>query len=144
MSQALSDPAVAAQVLNKLADANALGDTEQTKLRQKIGLRGLLTLANAAARKNPASYVDDDTLSVGYTRVIQADLPGVIWVAIAADVSLDASWHSQVNTNLSAPQPDGFGYIPNEDGGLDLTMWDIGTETYRRVRLENGNIVTIE
>jgi hypothetical protein len=50
-----------------------------------------LTLDDEEARKDADSYTPGGPL-VGVTRVIQADLIGILWILIAADVTLDASW----------------------------------------------------
>lgn len=56
---------------------------------ERINNTGVTSVANAAARKNAATY---DLISVGVTKVIQADMPGVLWNLVAEDVTLDASW----------------------------------------------------
>lgn len=49
------------------------------------------TEATATVRKTLTTY-DPDGPVVGLTRVIQADLAGILWTLVATDVTLDASW----------------------------------------------------
>ena len=57
----------------------------------------LFTLANAAARKTLATY--SPAPRVGADRVIQSDLPSIVWLLTAADVTLDTSWLPMPITN---------------------------------------------
>jgi len=95
-----------------------------------------ITVANAAARKDPATYTDG--AQVGATRVIQLDLPNLIWDLVAADVTQDSSWIGQPYTVDPSGQivinleiSDVAGTIP-DDGvlgrvGKQLTLGDGNT-----------------
>ncbi len=54
-----------------------------------------ITVADAAARRNPASYPDG--VVVGITEVVQADEPNKTYYPIAADVTLPASWRYKID-----------------------------------------------
>lgn len=59
----------------------------------------LFNVADSTARKTAGTYAPAP--QVGTDRVIQADLPSIIWNLIAADVTLDASWIPLPITNNS-------------------------------------------
>jgi len=51
---------------------------------------GIETMLTSTERRTLSSY--NDGVGVGFTRVIQTDLPGIIWNLVSSDVTLDASW----------------------------------------------------
>ena len=71
------------------------------RVKQAIEAKNeVITVADAAARKNPASYA---SVYVGL-RVVQTDqvvvgYPSIEWSLAATDVTADASWFSRVLTN---------------------------------------------
>lgn len=67
-----------------------------------------LVVADAAARKNAGSY-SAHTAVPGLTKVIQTDMPGILWLLGAADVTADASWYW-------------VPYSTNVDGTIVITM----------------------
>ena len=94
-----------------------------------LGLRDILTVLTAADRKNVGTYTGATSASVGYTRVFQSDLPGILWTLIDTDVTLDASWIGQPYT----VDPDG-------DVIVSMELADItGTVPDRNVLGVSGN-----
>lgn len=51
---------------------------------------GIETMLTSTERRTLSSY--NDGVGVGFTRVIQTDLPGIIWNLVSSDVTLDSSW----------------------------------------------------
>lgn len=98
-----------------------LKSATNTEALGHIGLNfSPVTVADAAARKNPASYPDG--VAVGVTRAIQSDLPGILWNLVAAGVTLDASWIGQPYT----VDPDGDIIVSMELADLSGTVPDAG------------------
>jgi len=112
--------------------AENLNADQKTTILSGIGAspaRAILTIADAAARKNAATYTGANSASVGYTRVFQSDLPGILWTLIDTDVTLDASWIGQPYT----VDPDG-------DVIVSMELADItGTVPDRNVLGVSGN-----
>jgi hypothetical protein len=71
-----------------------------------------LTLDDVAARKDADSYPTNAPPQAGVTRVIQADLTGILWNLVAADVTLDASWI-------------GLPYVADPGGGVINNMLEL-------------------
>jgi len=76
--------------VDNTSDANKPVSTA-TQTAINAGDANFVTVANEAARKNPASYTAAQ-LSVGTTTVIQSDTPDYLYTRIGSDVTLDASW----------------------------------------------------
>jgi len=51
------------------------------------------------------------------------------------------AWHK---VPLENGPTDGFRFLANPDGGIDLALYDQSTTTYRRVRLNNGALIIID
>lgn len=51
-----------------------------------------MSASNAAERKGGGGYWDSVTPLAGMTRVVQLDLPNVIWLYLGGDPALDAAW----------------------------------------------------
>ncbi len=52
--------------------------------------------------------------------------------------------HTHPVTDLTGTaSTSGLKFVPNEDGGVDLALWDQSTSAYRRVRLVDGALVVI-
>jgi hypothetical protein len=45
---------------------------------------------------------------------------------------------------LPSDPANGYAFAENEDTKNDFALWDQGTETFRRVRLENGALVVLD
>ena len=92
-AQSLTDAAdiktVAIFQLLTVRDVTRLTDTSITVYNtQPAAENGLtpITVVDAAARKALTG------LTAGWSRVIQADLTGILWILVAADPTLDISW----------------------------------------------------
>lgn len=97
----------------------AFVDGDKTKLDL---IDAPVSLLNASERKTLSSY-DPDGVVVGVTRVIQADLVGILWSLVAADVTLDASWIGQPYT----VDPDGTIVINMILSDVSTIITDTGT-----------------
>lgn len=101
------------------------GKLSVPELTGKMNVNPAITVANAAARKNPASY-EAAELQIGALKVKQTDLEGVLWLLIADDVTDDNSW---------MPVPDAFStgirvYNPTTDSYYILTLTGTPTNEY--------------
>jgi hypothetical protein len=115
--------------LDTTADDPVLSEAQWAEAASFVGLRDTLTVLSAAERKNAATYTGANSASVGYTRVFQSDLPGILWTLIDTDVTLDASWIGQPYT----VDPDG-------DVIVSMELADItGTVPDRNVLGVSGN-----
>lgn len=70
------------------------------------------------------------------------------FVRYDGDQALNSSNQDQVMENMDllneADDGDqGVKLTRNEDGGFDLELWDQGTNSYRRVRLDNGAVIAL-
>jgi hypothetical protein len=65
-----------------------------------------LAVANAAARKLAATYTTAEVTVANGIKVIQDDLPDVVWTLLdASDITLDANWFGSPRTNASGQLP---------------------------------------
>lgn len=65
-----------------------------------------LAVADATARKLSATYVTAEVTPVNGLRVIQADLPDVVWTLLdVSDITADANWFGAPRTNASGELP---------------------------------------
>lgn len=92
-----------------------------------------ITVFNAVERKSL------DNAIPGVTRVIQSDLPGIIWTLVAQDASLDASWIGQPQTS----DPDGKLVISLEIADVTDTIPAIGILGRLGTELTVGDGVTV-
>ena len=93
------------------------GLSVRTKLNRLLsGAQDIPTFLDAAERLDPGSYPDG--VIPGVTRCFQSDLPGILFTAIATDVTLDASWIGQPYT----VDPDGTIIVsPENIDGITVT-----------------------
>jgi len=97
---------------------------------QLVLSEGVLTVADASERKTAESYTGT---MVGATRVVQGDMPGILWSLVAADVTVDASWI-------------GMPYTVDPDGDVVVNMQlasVAGTVPDAHVLGRVGNIPTV-
>lgn len=88
---------ILSETLDKFLFEETLTGEQRSTIRNQIGVAASLgSVADAAERKNPASYPNG--IDVGQTRVVQANLPGIIWTLVDADVTQDSSWIGQPYT----------------------------------------------
>lgn len=118
-----------------------------------VGSTVPITVASATARKNTETYVNP--LVVGLTRVIQSDLPGIIWNLIAADATQDSSWIGLPYTTdpdgdvvVSMKLADVYGTVP-DDGvlarvGDTLVLGDGQTTNGRLITSVTNNPSLVE
>jgi hypothetical protein len=105
-----------------------------------LGLRDTLTVLSAAERKNAATYTEANSASVGYTRVFQSDLSGILWTLIDTDVTLDASWIGQPYT----VDPDGDVIVSMELADITGTIPDRNVLGVSGNQLRLGDGVTTD
>lgn len=103
--------------------------------------QGIITVADATARKDAASYAAG-VLITGVTKVVQSDLPFIVWFYLNGDVTADASWFGTPYTN----SPDGDIIITMELADVTGTVPDAnvlvmsgGVPSFGDGVTENGN-----
>jgi hypothetical protein len=95
-------------------------DAINAAIAAKVTAQGSVTVGNAAARKDPESYTAGQ-IQVGGLKVKQADMPGVLWFLIAADVTADASWFASIDHNAAAELAAAAQEAAEENAALDAT-----------------------